>query len=91
MGSGRDAGHAMTRDDRSRFAVRSFKALQRNIGLAQPAIAASYTLVGAVVLCGGLGYVLDSRYDTAPWLATSGLAVGLTAGLYQLAKAMWRR
>ena len=81
----------MKGDDRSSLVVRSLKARQGNIGRAQPAIAASYTLVGAVVLCGGLGYLLDSRYGTAPWLATSGLAVGLTVGMYQLAKAMWRR
>ena len=81
----------MARDDRTPFLARSLRALQGNLGRAQPAIAASYTLVGAVILCGGGGYFLDARYGTDPWFLLSGLILGITAGLYQLAKTLWHR
>ena len=51
----------------------------------QKAIAASYTLVGAIILFGGIGYVLKMRLNNENWL-TGSLIAGAVIGLYQLYK-----
>lgn len=51
----------------------------------------SYTLIGAIVLLGGVGYALDQRFGTSPWLLFGGLILGLVVGFYELAKVLWRR
>ncbi len=43
------------------------------------------------LLIGGLaylGYWLDKRYDTAPWLAFSGVVLAMVGGTYNLAKEL---
>jgi F0F1-type ATP synthase assembly protein I len=80
----------MSDDDRELFLARSLKYLQENIRRSGPAAAASYTLIGAIVLLGGLGYALDAWWGTSPWLLLSGLLMGIIVGFYELAKTMWR-
>jgi F0F1-type ATP synthase assembly protein I len=58
---------------------------------AGPAMTASYTLLGAILLLGGIGYALDSRLGTSPAFVATGLVLGVVVGLYQLAKMLWRR
>ena len=67
------------------------KALQRNVERTGPAITASYSLIGAIILFGGIGYYLDARNGTAPGFLVGGLVLGILAGMYQLAKTIWRR
>lgn len=81
----------MKRTNDSRSLARSIKALQSNITRAQPAIAASYALVGAIVLCGGVGYALDAWTGRDPLFVAIGLLFGVVAGLYQLARTLWHR
>jgi len=50
---------AMPREDRTRLA-RSVKSLQQSVREAGPAAAASYSLVGAILTLGGLGYLIDN-------------------------------
>lgn len=71
--------------------TRALKALQVNMTSAGPAASASYTLLGAILLLGGIGYALDIRFGTAPTFVATGLVAGVVVGLYQLAKVMWRR
>lgn len=78
-------------EDRASFLARTLKSLQTNTAGAAPAVAASYTLTGAILLLGGIGYALDVRYDTAPVFVVIGLLLGVAAGLYHLAKMLWRR
>jgi F0F1-type ATP synthase assembly protein I len=66
------------------------KALQANIIRSGPAAAVSYTLIGAIVLFGGIGYALDGWLDTAPWCLLGGLILGLIVGFYELARTLWR-
>lgn len=73
------------------FSGRSLKYLQENLRRAGPAAAASYTLIGAIVLLGGAGYALDWALGTAPWLLMTGLLVGVAVGFYELARTVWRR
>jgi len=52
----------------------------------------SYTLIGAIILFGAIGYALDEWRGTSPWFLFGGLLLGLTVGFYELAKTMlWRR
>ena len=77
-------------DERDPFLARSFMALQENIRRAGPAATASYTLIGAILLLGGAGLVVDRWQGTSPWYLLAGLAVGLVVGFYQLAKTVWK-
>ena len=67
------------------------KAFQENVTRAGPVAAASYTLIGAIVLLGGIGYAVDRWRGTSPWFLLAGLVVGLIVGFYELAKAVWPR
>lgn len=69
---------------------RSARALQDNVQRAGPAAAASYTLIGAIVLLGGLGYAVDVWQGWAPWGLVIGLVLGIIVGFYELIKTMWR-
>lgn len=69
----------------------SLRYLQENLRRAGPAAAASYTLIGAIVLLGGAGYGLDRWLGTAPWLLVAGLLLGVVVGLYEVAKTVLRR
>ena len=71
--------------------ARSAKSLQDNVTRAGPAASASYTLIGAIVLLGGIGYAVDYWRGTAPWGLLVGLLTGIVVGFYELMKTMWRK
>ena len=77
----------MPKGDRKFSLARAAKSLQDNATRSGPIAAASYTLVGGIVLLGGLGYYLDGRWGTAPWLLITGLALGIVVGFYEVIKA----
>lgn len=79
----------MAQDERGPFSGRSLQHLQENFRRAGPAAAAGYTLIGAIVLLGGLGYVIDAWIETSPWFLLTGLLVGLVVGFCELAKTVW--
>ena len=81
----------MPDDDRGPSGARSLRYLQENLRRSGPAIAASYTLIGAIVLLGGVGYVVDLWLDTSPWFLVIGLLLGVIVGLYELARTVWPR
>jgi F0F1-type ATP synthase assembly protein I len=82
----------MADDDRGPVSARSLRYLQENIRRSGPAASASYTLIGAIILLGGLGYAIDWwRGAASHWFALGGLLVGLFVGFYELAKTVWRR
>ncbi len=56
-----------------------------------PAATASYTLIGAIILLGGLGYMVDLWRGTSPWFLFAGLVLGLIVGFYELARAVWHK
>lgn len=67
------------------------RAFQENLHRAGPAATASYSLIGGIVLLGGLGYWADQRWDTSPWWFLTGLVVGIVAGFYQLVMSTLRK
>jgi F0F1-type ATP synthase assembly protein I len=77
-------------EDRSGlFLERAAKAFQENLTRAGPVALASYTLIGAIILLGGIGYAVDRWQGTSPWFLLAGLLLGLVVGFYELAKAVW--
>ncbi len=78
-------------DQRGSVLAQSLQQLQENIRRAGPAAAAAYTLVGAILLLGGMGYLLDWWRGTSPWFLLAGLMGGMIVGFYELMKAMWKR
>ena len=68
----------------------SLKALQSTILRSGAAATASYTLIGGIILLGGLGYAIDTWQGTSPWFLFGGLVLGLIVGFYELAKTIWR-
>ena len=76
----------MAKKNRSFSFSRSAKSLQDNASNAGAAAGASYTLVGGIILLGGLGYLLDKWQGTGPWGLVIGLALGIIVGFYELVK-----
>jgi ATP synthase protein I len=70
---------------------RSAKALQDSVSGSGPVIAASYTLVGGILLLGGIGYAIDRWRGSSPWFLLAGLVLGIIVGFYELVKTVYRR
>jgi F0F1-type ATP synthase assembly protein I len=49
-------------------------------------LAAGYILVGALVIGFVIGWLIDRRFDTAPWWTVGLTAAFIVAGLYQVVK-----
>jgi len=82
----------MPADDRNKsFLERSTEQLQENAERAGPAAGASYTLIGAILVLGGLGYAIDAWRGTSPWGLVGGLLLGIVVGMWELAKTVWRK
>jgi F0F1-type ATP synthase assembly protein I len=77
--------------DDTDFLARSFRYLQENVRKSGPAAAASYTLIGAIILLGGIGYAIDEWRGTSPGFLLGGLLLGLIVGFYELAKMVFGR
>jgi len=85
-------GGSHNREDKGGFSLaRASKAFQENVTRAGPVAAASYALIGAIILLGGIGYALDRWRGTSPWFLLGGLLLGIVVGFYELAKAVWPR
>lgn len=78
-------------EPRGRALVEPARGLQASLTRAGPVAAASYALIGAIILLGGLGYLADGWFGTTPWLLLTGLLLGIVVGFYELARVVWRR
>ena len=79
------------KDDAGSVLGRSLKAFQENVERSGPAAGASYTLIGAIILLGGIGYSADRWFGTSPWFVLTGLVLGLLVGFVDLARAVWKK
>lgn len=70
---------------------RSARSLQENVTRSAPAAGAAYSLIGGIILFGGIGYALDRWLETDPWLFVGGLIAGMVVGFYELVKVAWRK
>ena len=80
----------MARDDRD-FLARSTKSLQENAERAGPAAGASYTLIGAIIVLGGIGYAIDYWRGSGHGFLVGGLLFGVVVGMWELAKTVWHK
>jgi F0F1-type ATP synthase assembly protein I len=87
---GHNVTFAMARKDRN-FLARSARRLQENAQRAGPAAGASYTLIGAILVIGGLGYAVDVWRGSSPWFLVGGLFLGVVVGMWELARTVFRR
>jgi F0F1-type ATP synthase assembly protein I len=81
----------MAKKSRGFSLSRSAQSLQENVVRSGPVAGAAYTLVGGIILLGGIGYALDRWQDTAPWFLVTGLILGIIVGFYELVKTVYRR
>jgi F0F1-type ATP synthase assembly protein I len=79
----------MADTDRESPLARSTRALQNQAEQAGPAAGAGYTLIGAILLLGGIGYAIDRWRGTTPWFLLGGLLLGVVVGMYELAKTVF--
>ncbi len=78
-------------DDRESLIVRTSKSFQDNAERAGPAAGASYTLIGAILLLGGIGYALDSWRGGSHGFLLAGLVLGVIVGFVDLARVVWTK
>ena len=71
--------------------LRSAKLLQQNVNQSASAAGAAYSLIGGIVVFGGIGYALDLWLSTDPWFLFGGLMAGIVVGFYELVKFAWRK
>ena len=73
------------------FLSRSSRRLQEVVEQAGPAAGASYTLIGAIIVLGGIGYAIDAWRGTSPWFLLGGLLLGIVVGMWELARTVWHK
>ena len=81
----------MQDENHETFLARSLRQTQENLRRAGPAAAAGYTLLGAIIMLGGIGYAVDAWRGTSPWFLLAGLLLGVVVGFVELAKVIWRK
>jgi F0F1-type ATP synthase assembly protein I len=64
------------------------RALQDNLDRNEPRIVASYALIGAILVLGGIGFAIDRWAGTSPWLLLVGLAAGILVGFVYLLRSV---
>jgi F0F1-type ATP synthase assembly protein I len=67
------------------------KALQENAERAGPAAGAGYTLIGAIIVLGGIGYAIDYWRGGGHGFLVGGLLFGVVVGMWELAKTVWHK
>ena len=75
--------------DKGLFLERAAKSFQETVTRAGPVALASYTLIGAILVLGGIGYALDVWRGNGHWFLLGGLLFGVVVGFYELAKAVF--
>jgi ATP synthase protein I len=81
----------MAKPKRASPLERAAKSLQENVTGSGGVAAASYTLVGGILLLGGIGYLVDNWRGTSPWFLLTGLILGMAVGFWELAKTVFRK
>ena len=76
--------------DMDRLRTRTNDSLE-DPGIDESPMFASYGIIGAIMVFGTLGYLLDRWLGTAPWLLLVGLATGAAIGFFGLVSAVRHR
>jgi len=78
-------------NDSDHFFGKSLNQFQRFVRQSGPAAGAAYTLMGAILFFGALGFFLDQYFNTSPVLLLLGLGLGIVVGFYELAKTIFKK
>ena len=78
------------RNKRGSMEPEAVESMQSNLDRGEPVIAASYGLIGAIMLLGGAGWAADRYLGTGPWCLLAGLIAGVAIGFYQLVRVVRR-
>jgi F0F1-type ATP synthase assembly protein I len=76
--------------DMDRLGTRTNESLEDS-GIDESPMFASYGIIGAIMVFGTVGYLLDRWLGTAPSLLLVGLATGVAIGFFGLASALRHR
>jgi F0F1-type ATP synthase assembly protein I len=64
--------------------------MEDNLQRGEPMILAAYGLIGAILLLGAAGFVVDRIEGSSPWGVLIGLLAGLCVGFLWLARVVRR-
>jgi F0F1-type ATP synthase assembly protein I len=78
------------RDDRLSMSRDAVESMQDNLDRGKSTIFAAYGLVGAILLLGAAGLLLDRALGTKPWCLLAGLVAGVCIGLYMVIRVLKR-
>ena len=78
------------RDERVSMERDAVESMQGDLNRGEPAIVASYGVIGAIMLLGGAGLAADRYFGTGHSCLLAGLIAGLGIGFYQLARVLRR-
>jgi F0F1-type ATP synthase assembly protein I len=67
------------------------RSFQESMSKSAPVAGAGYTLIGAIIMMGFIGYCVDMWLGCSPWFLLGGLLLGIIIGFYNLAKVIWKR
>ena len=74
------------------FLERTTESFQENVQQSAPAAAVGYTLIGAIVMFGLIGYGIDRwRGGSSHGFLIVGLLLGIVVGFVELARFVWKR
>ena len=91
MNQPNDRGRKPKEDSRN-FLERATESFQENVTRSAPAAAVSYTLVGAIILLGGIGYAIDRwRGGASHAFLIVGVFLGVVVGFVDLARFVFKR
>ena len=68
----------------NRFIARANESMEENLARNERTVLTCYGLIGAILLLGGMGYLLDRWMGTGPWLLLAGVGAGTIIGLGRL-------
>jgi F0F1-type ATP synthase assembly protein I len=77
--------------DKNEVMAGANKSMGENLTRNESGIFASYGLVGAILLFGTAGYLLDRWLASSPWLLLGGLLAGLIIGFFGLLRTIRQR
>ena len=77
--------------DKNQVIAGANESMENNLTRNESSIFASYGVVGAILLFGTAGYLLDRWLDSGPWLLACGLLTGLAFGFVGLVRAVRHR
>jgi len=80
-----------TESDKEAFLTNVFQIFSKTLRDAGPYASASYTLIGAILLLGLVGYFLDRWLNTTPWILLTGLLLGVVVGFYEIARVVFKK